>query len=121
MNKNLKTIAGLLGLDEIKYVPRYNNYGKLVCVDEIPLKNIFSTKFMRKTSATIDNMLGVATKTSMERTAHKTFTAYSRYVDVNKDSLIQANKQWDELMLNDSNDLSKYVTLVEMHELRFAS
>jgi hypothetical protein len=63
----------------------------------MPLKDIFSTKFMRKTAATIDNMLGVPTKTSMKRTGHKTFAAYSRYVDVNKDSLEQANRQWDEL------------------------
>lgn len=33
----------------------------------------------------------------MKRTGHKTFAAYSRYVDVNKDSLEQANKQWDDL------------------------
>jgi hypothetical protein len=99
MNTNLKTIARLLEWDEIKYIPEYDNYGKLVTVEEIPLKDIFSTKFMRKTAATIDNMLGVPTKTSMKRTGHKTFAAYSRYVDVNKDSLEQANKQWDDLVL----------------------
>lgn len=121
MNKNLKSIAGLLGWDEIKYAPKYDNYGKLISVDEIPLKDIFSTKFMRKTAATIDNMLGVATKTSMKRTGHKTFAAYSRYVDVNKDSLIQANKQWDNLILNKSNEFDQFVTLVEMHELQFAA
>jgi hypothetical protein len=98
MNKNLKAIAKLLEWDEIKYIPKYDNYGKLISVEEIPLKKIFSTKFMRKTSATIDNMLGVPTKTSMKRTGHKTFAAYSRYVDVNKDSMTQANKQWDELV-----------------------
>lgn len=99
MNTNLKSIARLLEWDEIKYIPEYDNYGKLIKVEEIPLKNIFSTKFMRKTAATIDNMLGVPTKTSMKRTGHKTFAAYSRYVDVNKDSLEQANKQWDNLVL----------------------
>lgn len=98
MNTNLKTIAKLLEWDEIKYVPRYDNYGKLISVEELPLKEIFSTKFMRKTAATIDNMLGVPTKTSMKRTGHKTFAAYSRYVDVNKDSMVQANKQWDDLV-----------------------
>ena len=36
-------------------------------------------------------------KTSMKRTGHKTFAAYSRYVDVNKDSIVEANKQWDNL------------------------
>jgi len=97
MNINLKTIGKLLEWDEIKYIPEYDNYGKLITVNEIPLKDIFSTKFMRKTAATIDNMLGVPTKTSMKRTGHKTFAAYSRYVDVNKDSLEQANKQWDDL------------------------
>jgi hypothetical protein len=97
MNTNLKNIAKLLEWDEIKYIPEYDNYGKLITVNEVPLKEIFSTKFMRKTAATIDNMLGVPTKTSMKRTGHKTFAAYSRYVDVNKDSLEQANKQWDEL------------------------
>lgn len=66
-------------------------------MEELPLKEIFSTKFMRKTAATIDNMLGVPTKTSMKRTEHKTFAAYSRYVDVNKESSTQANKQWDDL------------------------
>jgi hypothetical protein len=98
MNTNLKTIAKLLNWDEIKYVPEYDNYGKLVKVNELPLKDIFSTKFMRKTAATIDNMLGVPTKTSMKRTGHKTFAAYSRYVDVNRDSMEQANRQWDKLV-----------------------
>lgn len=104
MNTNLKTIAKLLTWDEIKYIPEYDNYGKLVQVNEIPLKEIFSTKFMRKTAATIDNMLGVPTKTSMKRTGHKTFAAYSRYVDVNKDSLEQANKQWDDLAKKRTKD-----------------
>lgn len=45
----------LLEWDEIKYIPEYDNYGKLVKVNEIALKDIFSTKFMRKTAATIDN------------------------------------------------------------------
>ena len=98
MNKNLKEIAKLLEWDDIKYIPKYDNYGKLMTVEEIALKEIFSTKFMRKTAATIDNLLGVPTKTSMKRTGHKTFAAYSRYVDVNKDSMTQANKQWDELV-----------------------
>ena len=68
MNKNLKAIGKLLSWDEIKFVPKYDNYGKLMRVEEIPLKEIFSTKFMRKTAATIDNYLGVPTKTSMNRT-----------------------------------------------------
>lgn len=98
MNKNLKEIAKLLEWDDVKYIPKYDNYGKLISVGEFPLKEIFSTKFMRKTAATIDNMVGVPTKTSMKRTGHKTFAAYSRYVDVNKDSLLKANKQWDSLV-----------------------
>ncbi|MBA4058318.1 MAG: hypothetical protein C0490_26610, partial [Marivirga sp.] len=101
MNTNLKSIAKLLEWDEIKYIPHYDNYGKLISVEELPLKEIFSTKFMRKTAATIDNMLGVPTKTSMKRTGHKTFAAYSRYVDVNKESMVSANKQWDELLSNE--------------------
>lgn len=98
MNANLKSIAKLLEWNEIKYISEYDNYGKLVIVNEVPLKESVSTKFMRKTAATIDNMLGIPTKTSMKRTGHKMFAAYSRYVDVNKDSLEQANKQWDDLV-----------------------
>lgn len=104
MNKNLKSIAKLLQWNEIKYIPHYDNYGKLISVEELPLKEIFSTKFMRKTAATIDNMLGVPTKTSMKRTGHKTFAAYSRYVDVNKDSMVSANKQWDELAAKETKE-----------------
>lgn len=100
MNTNLKEIAKLLEWDAIKYIPKYDNYGKLLEVEESPLKEIFSTKFMRKTAATIDNMVGVPTKTSMKRTGHKTFAAFSRYVDVNKDSMLQANKRWDSLVQN---------------------
>src|SRR5690606_13400409 len=100
MNTNLKEIAKLLEWNEIKYIPKYDNYGKLLEVEEFALKEIFSTKFMRKTAATIDNMVGVPTKTSMKRTGHKTFAAYSRYVDVNKDSMLQANKRWDSLVQN---------------------
>lgn len=70
MNQNLKTIADLPDWTEIKYIPKYDNYGKLIRVDEVPLKDIFCTKFMKKTAATIDNMLGVPTKTSMKRTGH---------------------------------------------------
>lgn len=98
MNTNLRAIARLLDWNQIKYVPQYDSYGRLTSVDELPLKEVFSTKFMRKTAATIDNMLGIPTKTSMKRTGHKTFAAYSRYVDVNKDSLEQANQQWDDLV-----------------------
>lgn len=100
MNTNLKEIAKLLEWNEIKYIPKYDNYGKLLEVEEFALKEIFSTKFMRKTAATIDNMVGVPTKTSMKRTGHKTFAAYSRYVDVNKDSMLLANKRWDNLAQN---------------------
>jgi len=103
MNKNLKTIAELLEWNEVKYIPKYDDFGKLTKVDEVPLKEIFSTKFMRKTAATIDNIVGVPVKTSMKRTGHKTFAAYSRYVDVNKDSLEKANRQWDHLVLEKLN------------------
>lgn len=41
-------------------------------------------------------MLGVY-ESVMKRIGHKTFAAYSRYLDVNKESLTQANKQWDDL------------------------
>ena len=121
MNQNLKTIADLLDWTEIKYIPKYDNYGKLIRVEEVPLKDIFCTKFMRKTAATIDNMLGVPTKTSMKRTGHKTFAAYSRYVDVNKDSLSQANKQWDGLLDSILAVSTNYVTTVSMEELIFAN
>jgi hypothetical protein len=97
MNTNLKSIAYKLKWFEIKFIPKYNEYGKLVTVEEVPLKDIFSTKFMRKTAATIDNFLGIPVKTSMSRTGHKTFAAYSRYVDVNKESMDVANTKWDEM------------------------
>jgi len=97
MNTNLKSIAYKLKWFEVKFIPRYNEYGKLVKVEEVPLKDIFSTKFMRKTAATIDNFLGIPVKTSMSRTGHKTFAAYSRYVDVNKESMDVANNKWDEM------------------------
>lgn len=98
MNRNLRKIAYLLNWDEIKFIPLYNTFGKLINVKEVPLKDIFSTKFMRKTAATIDNMLGISAKTSMRRTGHKTFDAYSRYVDVNKDAMSEANLQWDRFI-----------------------
>ena len=104
MNTNLKSIAYKLKWFEIKYIPHYNEYGKLTTVEEIPLKNIFSTKFMRKTAATIDNFLGIPVKTSMSRTGHKTFAAYSRYVDVNKESMDIANNKWDEMFERASDD-----------------
>jgi hypothetical protein len=97
MNQNLKSIAKKLEWNEIKFIPKYDVYGKLISTEEIPLKEIFSTKFMRKTAATIDNYLGIPTKTSMKRTGHKTFAAYSRYVDVNKESMTHANQKWDEM------------------------
>ncbi|HEY9048174.1 MAG TPA: phage integrase SAM-like domain-containing protein [Ohtaekwangia sp.] len=97
MNANLKSIANKLKWFEIKFLPRYNEYGKLVTVEEVPLKDILSTKFMRKTAATIDNYLGIPIKTSMSRTGHKTFDAYSRYVDINKESMEAANNKWDEM------------------------
>jgi hypothetical protein len=104
MNTNLKSIAYKLKWFEIKYIPRYNEYGKLTTVEEVPLKDIFSTKFMRKTAATIDNFLGIPVKTSMSRTGHKTFAAYSRYVDVNKESMDIANNKWDEMFEKASDD-----------------
>ena len=121
MNQNLKTIAANLKWTEIKFIPEYNAFGKLVRVNEHQLKDIISTKFMRKTAATIDNFLGIPTKTSMARTGHKTFAAYSRYVDVNKESLVSANKKWNDLAANKPGKLDQFVTLVEMHELQFAA
>jgi hypothetical protein len=97
MNTNLKTIAHLLDWNEIKYIPKYDDYGKLLEVTPLPLKEIFSTKFMRKTAATLDNYLGISPKTSMKRTGHKTFDAYSRYVDINKESMDNANAKWNEI------------------------
>jgi hypothetical protein len=97
MNQNLKTIAKKLEWDEVKFIPKYDAYGKLISTEEIPLKDIFSTKFMRKTAATIDTYLGIPTKTSMKRTGHKTFAAFSRYVDMNKESMTHANQKWDEM------------------------
>lgn len=112
MNQNLKTIAGLLMWEEIKQIPKYDNYGKLTKVEEVALKNIFSTKFMRKTAASIDNFIGIPTKTSMSRTGHKTFAAFSRYVDVNKESLIYANGKWDEVFKNFTKNATKNQSLV---------
>lgn len=113
MNQNLKTIAGLLMWEEIKQIPKYDNYGKLMKVEEVALKNIFSTKFMRKTAASIDNFIGIPTKTSMSRTGHKTFAAFSRYVDVNKESLTYANRKWDEVFKTFTKDAKKNQTLAE--------
>lgn len=113
MNQNLKTIAGLLMWEEIKQIPKYDNYGKLMKVEDVALMNIFSTKFMRKTAASIDNFIGIPTKTSMSRTGHKTFAAFSRYVDVNKESLTYANGKWDEVFNNFTKNAKKNQTLVE--------
>lgn len=49
----------------------------------------------------------------MNRTGHKTFAAYSRYVDVNKESMDQANSKWDE-MFESKNQSSKKETLKEL-------
>jgi hypothetical protein len=106
MNTNLKSIAQKLEWNEIKFLPRYNEYGKLIDVEEVALKDIFSTKFMRKTAATIDNFLGIPVKTSMSRTGHKTFAAYSRYVDVNKESMDLANNKWDEMFAKAGNRIT---------------
>ncbi len=106
MNTNLKSIAKKLEWNDIKFLPKYNEYGKLIDVNEVPLKDIFSTKFMRKTAATIDNFLGIPVKTSMSRTGHKTFAAYSRYVDVNKESMDLANNKWDEMFEKAGNKIT---------------
>ncbi|HMG89005.1 MAG TPA: hypothetical protein VK589_03060 [Chryseolinea sp.] len=42
---------------EIKSGPMYDIYGKLVQVNEIQLKDILSSKFMRKTAATIESIV----------------------------------------------------------------
>jgi hypothetical protein len=117
MNTNLRTIASLLNWTEIKLIPGYDNFGNTVEVKGVELKEIFSSKFMRKTAASIDNHIGVSIKTSMKRTGHKTFSAYSRYVDVDKTSMIHASKLWDNLM--EGNSQLSYATkdIVSMEEI----
>jgi hypothetical protein len=83
--------------------PFEDDYGKLVggttCVKEYLLHEIHA-----ENRSYDRNSLAVPTKTSMKRTGHKTFVAYSRYVDVNKDSLVQANKLWDNLTSPESKE-----------------
>ena len=59
--------------------------------------------------------------TISNRRLNKTFAAYSRYVDVNKDSLAQANKQWDGLLDSILAASANHVTTVSMEELIFAN
>ena len=117
MNQNLKSIARLLTWGEIKQIPKYDNYGKLMKVEEVALMDIFSTKFMRKTAASIDNFIGIPTKTSMSRTGHKTFAAFSRYVDVNKESLSVANRKWDDVFKTFARDAKKNQPVAEEVEV----
>jgi hypothetical protein len=118
MNANLKAIGRILEWDEIKRIPKYDAFGKVSSIEEVPLMNVFSTKFMRKTAASIDNYLGIPIKTSMSRTGHKTFAAFSRYVDVNRESLDHANRQWDMVF---EKGLVEKVTTVDASELIVAA
>ncbi|NOT76961.1 MAG: site-specific integrase [Cyclobacteriaceae bacterium] len=97
MNVNLKTIAALLKWDEPKEIPSYNSSGSLLDVKKVPLKEIFSTKFMRKTAISIDAKLGIAPQVSMKRSGHSTWNSYKRYLDVDKKILEDANTKWDEI------------------------
>ena len=97
MNENLKTIATLLNWNELKEIPNYNSSGSLLEVKKVPLKDIFSTKFMRKTAISIDAKLGIAPQVSMKRSGHSTWNSYKRYLDVDKKVLEDANSKWDEI------------------------
>lgn len=97
MNAGLKRIAVKLNWNEIKFIPRFDEFGNLKQIEEIPLKKIFTSKFMRKVAATVDTYLGIPHNISMARTGHTSYAAYKRYVDVNGDMLQMANDSWSDL------------------------
>ncbi|MFM7856000.1 MAG: hypothetical protein ACKO96_29800, partial [Flammeovirgaceae bacterium] len=96
MNKNLKTIAALLNWTAPKIIPTYNAMGQLSGKRIVELKEILSTKLMRKTSATIDGLLNIEPMVSMKRSGHKSLSSYMRYRDVNKESFELSNARWNE-------------------------
>jgi len=97
MNQNLKTIGRLLNWNVPKIIPTYNAYGQITGKKITELKDLVSTKLMRKTSATIDGLLNIEPMVSMKRSGHKSLSSYMRYRDVNKESFELSNQKWNSV------------------------
>ncbi len=100
MNKNLQEIAKLLTWDRVITIPDYDARGKICKKNYIKLKDILSTKFMRKTSATIDGLLNIEPIISMHRSGHKSMSSYLRYRVIDEDSFDISNSRWNEAFSN---------------------
>lgn len=99
MNKNLKEIAKLLNWSHKTPVPTFNASGRIEKTEFVPLQNLISTKFMRKTAATIDGELNIEPVVSMLRSGHKSLPSYMRYRRTTKTNFEIANQKWDALVL----------------------
>ena len=98
MNQNLKSIARLMKWNKLKVIEFYDingNHQKEKDIKE-PLRNIISTKMMRKTKVTIDSYLGVSPLESMNDTGHQTFNAFKRYYDPTKESKLKVRDKWNK-------------------------
>lgn len=99
LNLNLKEIAQILEFNRKLKIHKFDLKGHVVegKTKIVKLHDIISTKMMRKTRVSIDAHLGIAVQVSMEATGHKTFKSYARYLDINTDTLKEANQKWNTL------------------------
>lgn len=96
--RNLKSIADYLVLDRSYEHHTFDIKGKILRTEKKILKDAISSKFMRKTKVSIDAHIGVPIQVSMSSTGHKTFKSYARYMDINHESIVDANKKWNKLL-----------------------
>lgn len=95
MNTNLKEIAKLLEWNAPITIPSYNTKGVITGKKIVELKDIISTKFMRKTAATIDGELNIEPVVSMLRSGHKSLSSYMRYRSTSRKNFENANEKWN--------------------------
>ena len=95
---NLKVIAEYLDFNRTYDYHTFDIKGKVVKTEKKVIKKEISSKFIRKTSISIDASLGTPPEVNMLKHGHKTYKAHKRYVNVDNKSLVDSNSRWDNFI-----------------------
>ena len=110
MNKHIKEIGKIVGLNRLVSKPRFNIEGKIVNESDtrIPLYDTLTTHIMRRTFIREGIENKIPTHVMMSMSGHSTERVYHKYFSTTKSELDEEGQKLFSLDLNDQNKVSRY-------------
>ena len=110
MNKHIKEIGKIVGINRLVSKPRFNIEGKIVNESDtrIPLYDTLTTHIMRRTFIREGIENKIPTHVMMSMSGHSTERVYHKYFSTTKSELDEEGQKLFSLDLNDQNKVSRY-------------